>query len=197
MRKKAGYNDRLKRNTCTALQYYLTTILPRDPKGADFKFTNSFEFNGDNDNLVIDLSQLSEQAQTLVIGSIAYEILNRHQDTILVVPDGWTMFDSTGASLGRLHIESLISKGSQNRNYVVIESDSIEDIPMHLRRQMSTIILGYQSWADEVRIKIRALRDLASHLRRNRIMKGVEKPFLTRFEIQRLKIGNSMHFPHA
>jgi hypothetical protein len=200
MQKKVGYSDKLKRDTCIALHYYLTDVLPRqdynpNEEKPDFKTSLNFEYNGDNNNVVINLSEFSQELQTLVMGSVAYELLNHHRDAILVVPDGWKMFDTDGTSLGRFHVESLIAEGPRNRNHVIIESTDIEDIPLHIRRQMYAIVLGYQAWGDEAKIGIRALRNLASQMRQNRTMKGLEKPFLTRFDIQRLRVGEFYAFP--
>lgn len=192
MQKKVRYRDRIKRDACIVVNHYLAGVFPQ---GQDPRFAQRLEFNGNN-NLVINLNHFSTQIQTLVIGSVAYEILKHQQEAVLVVPDGWTMFDPDGASLGRFHVESLISEGSQNRSYVVIESGFIGDIPPHIRRQMSTILLGYQLWGEEARDGIRALRNLAKHFQRSKPIKAVmEEPLLTRFDIQKLKVGEFQAFP--
>jgi hypothetical protein len=200
MKKKAErYSDRLRHHVCIALEYYLTNILPHQDQQSqndpEFRFANSIEFDTDNNNVVINISHLSEEVQTLVIGSVAYEILKNHHDTVLVVPDGWTIFASNGSSLGRFHVESLIAEGLPSRNYVTIESVIIEEVPLHVRRQMSTILLGYQASGEEAGDEIRALRDLTERIRRSKAMKAVEKPFLTSFNIQRLKVGEFYAFP--
>ncbi len=192
MQKKVRCRDRIKRDVCIVVNHYLAGVFPQ---GQDLRFAQRLEFNGNN-NVVINLNHFSKQIQTLVIGSVAYEILKHQQEAVLVVPDGWAMFDPDGASLGRFHVELLISEGSQNRSYVVIESGFIGDIPPHIRRQMSTILLGYQLWGEEARDGIRALRNQSKHFQRSKPMKAImEKPLLTRFDIQKLKVGEFQAFP--
>ncbi len=202
MEKKANErDDRLKRNICILLRDYLENTLPnpdqpsKEEQEPGFKFSKCLDFNGNN-GVVINTSHLSEEVQTLAFGSVAYELLKHHQDSILVVSDGWKVFASYAHSLGRFLVESLIEQGPRNRNYVIIESGSIDDIPLHIRRQMSTILLGYQSSGEEAIDEIRALRDLAKYMRQSKVIKAaIEKPHLTRLDIQRLKIGQFYAFP--
>jgi hypothetical protein len=207
MLKKVKDRDKLKRDVCIILRHCLTRIFPHQGQinqdeifydrsdANDSKVAEDIDFDDNNDNVVMDISAFSDEVRTLVIGSVAYEILKHHQDAILVVPDGWAIFATDGMSLGRFQIESLISEGLQKRNHVIIESLDIERIPLHVRRQMTAILLGYQLWWDEAKLEIRALRDLASFMRRTRTRVTIQKPFLTRFDIQRLQRGEFYAFP--
>jgi hypothetical protein len=198
---KEKYSDKLRRDVCKLVECYLSDILPNQGRpsqeDAEFKFANSIQFDGtDNNNVVMNISGLEDEVQTLVIGSVAYEVLKNHPDALLVVPGAWTIFLSNGSSLGRFHIESLIAEGAHNGNYVITESVIIEEVPLHVRRQMSTILLGYQFAGEEAIDEIRALRDLAQRFQQNRAIRAtVEKPLLTRHDMRRLKIGEFCAFP--
>lgn len=210
LKKKNAVRDKLKEDVCIVLRYCLSNIFPQkgrmNPSAAiytrsntinsDFEIAENIEFKEDeNNNVVINLSSFSDEVRTLVIGSVAYEILKDHQDIVLVIPDASAIFDINGYSLGRLQVESLISDGPKNRNHVMIESLDIESVPLQVRLQMATILLGHQTWGDEAKLETRALRDLARHMWNSRPKVAVEKPFLTRVDIQMLKRGQFCAFP--
>ncbi len=136
------------RDILTNLQAYLEIVLP---KLQSINFSNDLELvDGLN---IIDLERFSRDAevQSLIIRSVAEEVLHNFKDVILVIPESWKFLPQKRGNPCKLIVEEFIRQGAANNNYIWIDSQDMADVDKTPLKQISTWILGYQSERNEVK----------------------------------------------
>jgi hypothetical protein len=98
----------------------------------------------------MNLERFSEEAQSLIIQSVADEVLKTMRDTILVVPEAWKFIPQKYNNPCKRVIESYIRQGATNNNFIWIDSQDMAGVDKLPLKQISTWILGYQSERNEV-----------------------------------------------
>lgn len=132
----------------TNLQAYLEIVLP---KLQAINFSNELELvNGLN---IIDLERFSRdsEVQSLIIRSVAEEVLNNHKGVILVIPEAWKFLPQKRGNPCKLAIEEFIRQGATNNNFIWIDSQDMANVDKVPLKQISNWILGFQSEINEVK----------------------------------------------
>jgi hypothetical protein len=134
--------------TLTNLQAYLEIVLP---KLQSVKFSNTLDLvSGIN---IIDLERFSRdpEVQSLVISSVADEVLNKFKDVIIIIPESWKFLPQGTGNPCKQMIEEFIRQGAANNNYIWIDSQDIAAVDKKFLKSCSTWLLGYQSESNEVK----------------------------------------------
>jgi esterase/lipase len=132
----------------TNLQAYLEIVLP---KLQSITFSNKLELT---DGLnIIDLERFSRdtEVQSLIIRSVADEVLQNFKDVVIVIPESWKFLPQARGNPCKLVIEEFIRQGAASGNYVWIDSQDIANVDKTYLKQISTWLLGYQSEINEVK----------------------------------------------
>ena len=136
------------RDILTNLQAYLEIVLP---KLQSINFSKELELiEGLN---IIDLERFSRdpEVQSLIIRSVAEEVLHNFKDVILVIPEAWKFLPQKRGNPCKLIVEEFIRQGATNNNFIWIDSQDMADVDKAPLKQISTWILGYQSERNEVK----------------------------------------------
>jgi len=132
----------------TNLQAYLEIVLPK---------LQSINFSKELDLIeglnIIDLERFSRdpEVQSLIIRSVAEEVLHNFKDVILVIPEAWKFLPQGRGNPCKLIIEEFIRQGATNNNFIWIDSQDMSNVDKIPLKQISTWILGYQSERNEVK----------------------------------------------
>jgi len=132
----------------TNLQAYLEIILP---KLQSIKFSSTLELvEGLN---IVDLERFSRdpEVQSLIIGSVAEEVLHNFKDVILVMPEAWKFLPQGRGNPCKQIIDEFIRQGATNNNFLWIDSQDMANVDKTPLKQISTWIMGYQSEINEVK----------------------------------------------
>ena len=132
----------------TNLQAYLEIVLP---KLQSINFSNELDLvEGLN---IIDLERFSRdsEVQSLIIRSVAEEVLHNFKDVILVIPEAWKFLPQGRGNPCKLIVEEFIRQGATNNNFIWIDSQDMSNVDKIPLKQISTWILGYQSERNEVK----------------------------------------------
>lgn len=132
----------------TNLQAYLEIVLP---KLQSINFSN--ELNLVEGLNIIDLERFSRDAevQSLIIRSVAEEVLHNFKDVILVIPEAWKFMPQGRGNPCKLIVEEFIRQGATNNNFIWIDSQDMSNVDKVPLKQISTWIMGYQSEKNEVK----------------------------------------------
>lgn len=132
----------------TNLQAYLEIVLP---KLQSINFSNELELiDGLN---IIDLERFSRdsEVQSLIIRSVADEVLNKFKNVVLVIPEAWKFLPQGRGNPCKLIIEEYIRQGATNNNFIWIDSQDMANVDKTPLKQISSWILGYQAEINEVK----------------------------------------------
>ena len=132
----------------TNLQAYLEIVLP---KLQSITFSKELDLvEGLN---IIDLERFSRdsEVQSLIIRSVAEEVLYNFKDVILVIPEAWKFLPQGRGNPCKLIIEEFIRQGATNNNFIWIDSQDMSNVDKIPLKQISTWILGFQSERNEVK----------------------------------------------
>ncbi len=132
----------------TNLQAYLEIVLP---KLQSITFSKELDLvEGLN---IIDLERFSRdsEVQSLIIRSVAEEVLYNFKDVILVIPEAWKFFPQKRGNPCKLIVEEFIRQGATNNNFIWLDSQDMAEVDKTPLKQISTWILGYQSERNEVK----------------------------------------------
>jgi len=141
----AGKLRGIKEEIYTRLQHYLENLIPQI-QYANFSSTlNTVE--GVN---IMDLERFTDEAQSLIIRSVADEVLKNSRDTIIVIPEAWKFIPQRYNNPCKQAVESYIRQGAANRNFIWIDSQDMSGVDKIPLKQVSTWILGYQAERNEV-----------------------------------------------
>ena len=140
--------NQLSRNVYETLNAYFELVLP---KLQTMTFSNTLELqSGVN---IIDLERFSrdEEVQSLIIRSVAEEVLHNFKGVILVIPEAWKFLPQGRGNPCKLTVEQFVREGATNENFVWIDSQDMAGVDKTPLKQVSTWILGYQAEINEVK----------------------------------------------
>jgi len=132
----------------TNLQAYLDIVIP---KLNTIQFSKTLELaEGLN---IIDLERFSRdsEVQSLIIRSVLEEVLYKHQDVIIVIPEAWKFIPQERGNPCKIMVEEFIRQGATNHNYIWIDSQDMSGVDKIPLKQITEWILGYQSEKNEVK----------------------------------------------
>jgi hypothetical protein len=136
----------LKEEIHTRLQHYLENLIPQ------IQYSNLSRVLHIYDGLnIMNLERFTEPAQSLIIQSVAEEVLANMRGVILVIPEAWKFIPQKYNNPCKRSVESFIRQGATNENYVWIDSQDMSGVDKIPLKQISTWILGYQSERNEVK----------------------------------------------
>ncbi len=128
------------------LQHYLENLIPQ------IQYQNLSKtlsvFDGIN---IMNLERFTEEAQSLIIQSVADEVLNTMQNVIIVIPEAWKFIPQKYNNPCKRIVESFIRQGAANNNFIWIDSQDMAGVDKIPLKQISTWILGYQAERNEVK----------------------------------------------
>lgn len=136
----------LKEEIYIRLQHYLENLIPQI-QYAELSNTLTI-YDGIN---IMNLERFSEEAQSLIIQSVADEVLKTMRDIILVIPEAWKFLPQKYNNPCKRVVESFIRQGATNNNFIWIDSQDMAGVDKIPLKQVSTWILGYQSEINEVK----------------------------------------------
>lgn len=106
-------------NILINLQAYLKEVLP---KLENIPFTDKLELsNGLN---IIDLEEYHDDDAllSLIISSVVTEVLDKKENTTIVIPEAWKFIPEGMNNPSKLPIEKFIRQGATNNNFIWIDS---------------------------------------------------------------------------
>ena len=136
----------LKEEIHTRLQHYLENLIPQI-QYANLSSTLDIR-EGIN---IMNLERFSEEAQSLIIQSVADEVLKTMRGVIIVIPEAWKFLPQKYNNPCKRVVESYIRQGATNQNFIWIDSQDMAGVDKIPLKQISTWILGYQSERNEVK----------------------------------------------
>ncbi len=136
----------LKEEIHTRLQHYLENLIPQI-QYANLSSTLDLR-EGIN---IMNLERFSEEAQSLIIQSVADEVLKTMKGVIMVIPEAWKFLPQKYNNPCKRVVESYIRQGATNQNFIWIDSQDMAGVDKIPLKQISTWILGYQSERNEVK----------------------------------------------
>ena len=136
----------LKEEIHTRLQHYLENLIPQIQYANLSKTLDVHE--GIN---IMNLERFSEEAQSLIIQSVADEVLKTMKGVIIVIPEAWKFLPQKYNNPCKRMVESYIRQGATNQNYVWIDSQDMAGVDKIPLKQISTWILGIQTERNEVK----------------------------------------------
>ncbi len=136
----------LKEEIHTRLQHYLENLIPQI-QYANLSSTLDIR-EGIN---IMNLERFSEEAQSLIIQSVADEVLKTMKGVIIVIPEAWKFLPQKYNNPCKRVVESFIRQGATNKNFIWIDSQDMAGVDKIPLKQISTWILGYQSERNEVK----------------------------------------------
>jgi len=136
----------LKEEIHTRLQHYLENLIPQ------IQYANlSSTLNIREGINIMNLERFSEEAQSLIIQSVADEVLKTMKGVIIVIPEAWKFIPQKYNNPCKRVVESYIRQGATNQNFVWIDSQDMAGVDKIPLKQISTWILGYQAERNEVK----------------------------------------------
>jgi len=136
----------LKEEIHTRLQHYLENLIPQ------IQYANLSKTLDIREGInIMNLERFSEEAQSLIIQSVADEVLKTMKGVILVIPEAWKFIPQKYNNPCKRVVESYIRQGATNNNFVWIDSQDMAGVDKVPLKQISTWILGYQSERNEVK----------------------------------------------
>ena len=140
--------NQFEKDILTNVQAYLEIVLP---KLQTMTFSNTLELTpGIN---IIDLERFSrdDEVQSLIIASVAEEILYNFKNVVVVLPEAWKFLPQKRGNPCKLAVVNFIRQGATNNNFIWIDSQDMANVDKDPLKQVSTWILGYQSEINEVK----------------------------------------------
>jgi hypothetical protein len=99
----------------------------------------------------MDLTGLSTEMQHLVIKSTIDWVLEREDDTVVVVPEAWKFIPQGRGTPVKLAAEAFIRQGAALKNYLWLDSQDLGGIEKEILRSVPLWILGVQREANEIK----------------------------------------------
>jgi len=136
----------LKEEIHTRLQHYLENLIPQ------IQYANLSKTLDIREGInIMNLERFSEEAQSLIIQSVADEVLKTMKGVIIVIPEAWKFLPQKYNNPCKRVVESFIRQGATNQNFIWIDSQDMAGVDKIPLKQISTWILGYQSERNEVK----------------------------------------------
>ena len=135
----------LKEEIHTRLQHYLENLIPQ------IQYANLSKTLDIREGInIMNLERFSEEAQSLIIQSVADEVLKTMKGVIMVIPEAWKFIPQKYNNPCKRVVESYIRQGATNQNFIWIDSQDMAGVDKAPLKQISTWILGYQAERNEV-----------------------------------------------
>jgi hypothetical protein len=99
---------------------------------------------------IMDLTELSDDMQSLVIRSTIEHIHKKEHNTVLVMPEAWKFIPEGGRSAVFQALQALVREGATNGNFVWIDAQDLAIVSKRILKSVSVWILGKQQEANEV-----------------------------------------------
>jgi hypothetical protein len=99
----------------------------------------------------MDLADLPTELQHLVIKSAIDWILEREQDTVVVIPEAWKFIPQGRGTPVKHAAAAFIRQGAALRNYLWLDSQDLGGIEKEILRSVAVWILGVQREANEIK----------------------------------------------
>lgn len=129
----------------TRLQHNLENLIPQ------IQYANLSKvltvYSGIN---IMNLERFTEEVQSLIIQSVADEVLKNMKEVIIVIPEAWKFIPQKYNNPCKRVVESFIRQGASNLNFIWIDSQDMAGVDKIPLKQISTWILGYQAERNEV-----------------------------------------------
>jgi hypothetical protein len=136
----------LKEEIHTRLQHYLENLIPQ------IQYANLSKTLDIREGInIMNLERFSEEAQSLIIQSVADEVLKTMKGVIIVIPEAWKFLPQKYNNPCKRVVESFIRQGATNQNFIWIDSQDMAGVDKIPLKQISTWILGYQAERNEVK----------------------------------------------
>ncbi len=136
----------LKEEIHTRLQHYLENLIPQ------IQYANLSSILDIREGInIMNLERFSEEAQSLIIQSVADEVLKTMKGVIIVIPEAWKFLPQKYNNPCKRVVESYIRQGATNNNFIWIDSQDMAGVDKIPLKQISTWILGYQAERNEVK----------------------------------------------
>ena len=136
----------LKEEIHTRLQHYLENLIPQ------IQYANLSKTLDIREGInIMNLERFSEEAQSLIIQSVADEVLKTMKGVIIVIPEAWKFIPQKYNNPCKRVVESYIRQGATNQNFIWIDSQDMAGVDKVPLKQISIWILGYQSERNEVK----------------------------------------------
>lgn len=128
------------------LDAYLEAVVPQI---ARVKWATSVDLaEGVN---VVDLTGLNVEMQHLVIKSTITWVLEREQNTVVVVPEAWKFIPQGRGTPVKLAAESFIRQAAALGNFLWLDSQDIAGVDKIILKSVPVWILGVQREANEIK----------------------------------------------
>jgi len=99
---------------------------------------------------IMDISELSIELQSVIISSILNTILNKVNDTIIVIPEAWKFIPQSRRSPCKFAIEKISRQGAARRNFIWFDSQDMAGVDKSLLKNVTVWLLGRQTERNEI-----------------------------------------------
>jgi len=144
---KASREGSLQYSVYTNLHAYFEIVLPeieRQPLTSTPPTLNQQRIN------IMDLTNMTDEMESLVIRSTLEHILTKEKNTIVVLSELWKFAPEGRGNPVKQPLEALIRQGAARGNFVWIDSQDLAGVDKAPLKQVSTWILGLQLERNEV-----------------------------------------------
>lgn len=100
---------------------------------------------------IMALETYRDEIQGLIINSVLEEILKKHKNVIVVLPEAWKFIPEKKANICKDSALALARQGATNGNYLWIDSQDMTNTDKAVLKQVTTWILGVQREINEVK----------------------------------------------
>jgi hypothetical protein len=128
------------------LDAYLEAVIPQIAK---VKWATSVQLEAGVN--VVDLTALNVEMQHLVIKSTITWVLEREENTIVVVPEAWKFIPQGRGTPVKLAAESFIRQAAAMKNFLWLDSQDIAGVDKIILKSIPLWILGVQREANEIK----------------------------------------------
>jgi hypothetical protein len=99
---------------------------------------------------LMNLTDYTEELQNYIINSVLNEILNTHENIVVLIPEAWKFIPQSKRSPCKYPIEQLIRQGAAKNNFVWFDSQDIANVDKAILKSVSVWLLGLQTEINEV-----------------------------------------------
>ena len=99
----------------------------------------------------MDLTEYNEELQSYIINSVLNEILHKHNNTVVIIPEAWKFIPQSKRTPCKYSLEQLSRQGAINNNFVWFDSQDIAGVDKTILKNVSIWILGLQTEINEVK----------------------------------------------
>jgi hypothetical protein len=100
---------------------------------------------------LMDLTEYNEELQSYIINSVLNEILHKHNNAVVIIPEAWKFIPQSKRTPCKYSIEQLIRQGATQNNFLWFDSQDIAGVDKTILKNVSIWILGLQTEINEVK----------------------------------------------